>query len=53
LVRERIHLDGIAAARLDTAGLREGGDLVEEEGYAARQGGECSGRDRVLSSSTR
>jgi len=35
VVRERIHLDGMPLHVLDTAGLREGGDLVEEEGMRA------------------
>jgi tRNA modification GTPase len=32
LLRESIHLDGIALTLVDTAGLRDSGDVVEQEG---------------------
>jgi tRNA modification GTPase len=47
VVRERIHLDGMPLHVLDTAGLREGGDLVEEEGIR-RAHAEMRRADRVL-----
>jgi tRNA modification GTPase len=47
VVRERIHLDGMPLHVLDTAGLREGGDLVEEEGMR-RARVEMQRADRVL-----
>jgi len=47
VVRERIHLDGMPLHVLDTAGLREGGDLVEEEGMRRAQA-EMQRADRVL-----
>src|SRR3981189_2012292 len=37
VLRERIHLDGLPLHVLDTAGLRSGGDLVEEEGMRRAQ----------------
>jgi tRNA modification GTPase len=47
VVRERIELDGMPLHVLDTAGLRLGGDAVEEEGIRrARQA--IAGADRVL-----
>jgi tRNA modification GTPase len=47
VVRERIHLDGMPLHVLDTAGLREGGDAVEEEGIR-RAHAEMRRADRVL-----
>jgi tRNA modification GTPase len=47
VVRERIHLDGMPLHVLDTAGLRQGGDLVEEEGIRRAQA-EMQRADRVL-----
>jgi tRNA modification GTPase len=47
VVRERIHLDGMPLHVLDTAGLREGGDVVEEEGMR-RARTEMQRADRVL-----
>src|SRR5437879_11074655 len=47
VVRERIHLDGMPLHVLDTAGLRQGGDLVEEEGMRRAQA-EMQRADRVL-----
>ena len=47
VVRERIHLDGMPLHVLDTAGLREGGDAVEEEGMR-RARSEMQRADRVL-----
>src|SRR5256886_3632428 len=47
VVRERIHLDGMPLHVLDTAGLRRGGDLVEEEGMRRAQA-EMQRADRVL-----
>jgi len=47
VVRERIHLDGMPLHVLDTAGLREGGDVVEEEGMR-RARAEMQRADRVL-----
>ena len=37
VVRERIGIDGMPLHVLDTAGLRDGGDLVEEEGIRRAQ----------------
>jgi tRNA modification GTPase len=47
VVRERIHLDGMPLHILDTAGLREGGDLVEQEGIRRAQA-EMQKADRLL-----
>ncbi|HEY2808716.1 MAG TPA: tRNA uridine-5-carboxymethylaminomethyl(34) synthesis GTPase MnmE [Steroidobacteraceae bacterium] len=47
VVRERIHIDGMPLHVLDTAGLRDGGDLVEEEGIRRAQA-EMQRADRVL-----
>jgi tRNA modification GTPase len=47
VVRERIHLDGMPLHVLDTAGLRQGGDVVEEEGVR-RAWAEMQRADRVL-----
>ena len=47
VVRERIHIDGMPLHVLDTAGLRNGGDLVEEEGIRRAQT-EMTRADRVL-----
>ncbi|HYB33014.1 MAG TPA: tRNA uridine-5-carboxymethylaminomethyl(34) synthesis GTPase MnmE [Steroidobacteraceae bacterium] len=47
VLRERIHLDGMPLHVLDTAGLRSGGDLVEEEGMR-RAHAEMQRADRVL-----
>jgi tRNA modification GTPase len=47
VVRERIHLDGMPLHVLDTAGLRQAGDLVEEEGIRRAQV-EMQRADRVL-----
>ncbi len=47
VLRERIHLDGMPLHVLDTAGLREGGDAVEEEGIRRAQA-EMQRADRVL-----
>jgi tRNA modification GTPase len=47
VVRERIDIDGLPLHVLDTAGLREGGDLVEEEGIRRAQA-EMTRADRVL-----
>src|SRR5215469_6526354 len=47
VVRERIHLDGMPLHVLDTAGLRDGGDVVEEEGMR-RAHAEMRRADRVL-----
>jgi tRNA modification GTPase len=47
VVRERIHLDGMPLHVLDTAGLRDGGDLVEAEGVR-RAHTEMQRADRVL-----
>jgi tRNA modification GTPase len=47
VVRERIHLDGMPLHVLDTAGLREAGDAIEEEGIRRAQA-EMQGADRVL-----
>jgi tRNA modification GTPase len=47
VVRERIHLDGMPLHVLDTAGLREAHDAVEEEGIRRAQA-EMRRADRVL-----
>jgi tRNA modification GTPase len=47
VVRERIHIDGMPLHVLDTAGLRDGGDLIEEEGIRRAQA-EMQRADRVL-----
>jgi tRNA modification GTPase len=47
VVRERISIDGMPLHVLDTAGLRQGGDLVEEEGIRRAQA-EMLRADRVL-----
>ncbi|MBV8342352.1 MAG: tRNA uridine-5-carboxymethylaminomethyl(34) synthesis GTPase MnmE [Gammaproteobacteria bacterium] len=47
VVRERIAIDGMPLHVLDTAGLRTGGDLVEEEGVRRAQA-EMQRADRVL-----
>jgi len=47
VVRERVHLDGMPLHVLDTAGLRHGGDVVEEEGIRRAQA-EMQRADRVL-----
>ena len=47
VVRERIDIDGMPLHVLDTAGLRRGGDLVEEEGIRRAQA-EMTRADRVL-----
>jgi tRNA modification GTPase len=47
ILRERIHIDGMPLHVLDTAGLREANDLVEEEGIR-RAHAEIRRADRVL-----
>ncbi|HVN46220.1 MAG TPA: tRNA uridine-5-carboxymethylaminomethyl(34) synthesis GTPase MnmE [Steroidobacteraceae bacterium] len=47
VLRERIHLDGMPLHVLDTAGLRQGGDVVEEEGIRRAQAA-MQRADRVL-----
>jgi len=47
LLREYIQLDGLPLHVVDTAGLREGADLVEQEGIR-RARGEMAIADRVL-----
>lgn len=47
VVRVPIHIDGMPLHVLDTAGLREAGDLVEEEGIRRAQA-EMQRADRVL-----
>jgi len=47
VVRERIDIDGLPLHVLDTADLRDGGDLVEEEGIR-RAEAEMTRADRVL-----
>jgi tRNA modification GTPase len=47
VVRERIDIDGMPLHVLDTAGLRQGGDVVEEEGIR-RATVEMTRADRVL-----
>jgi tRNA modification GTPase len=47
IVRERIDIDGLPLHILDTAGLREAGDVIEEEGIR-RARAAISQADRVL-----
>jgi tRNA modification GTPase len=47
VLRERIDIDGMPLHVLDTAGLRSGGDVVEEEGIRRAQA-EMARADRVL-----
>jgi tRNA modification GTPase len=47
VLRERIHIDGMPLHVLDTAGLRAGGDVVEEEGIRRAQA-EMQRAERVL-----
>ena len=47
VLRERIHLDGMPLHVLDTAGLRQAGNIVEEEGIRRAQA-EMQRADRVL-----
>ncbi len=47
IVRERIDIDGMPLHVLDTAGLRQGGDVVEEEGIRRAQV-EMHRADRLL-----
>jgi tRNA modification GTPase len=47
VLRERIHIDGMPLHVLDTAGLRESRDIVEEEGIRRAQA-EMERADRVL-----
>src|SRR3954471_22505584 len=47
ILRERIDIDGMPLHVLDTAGLRQGGDVVEEEGIR-RAKVEMTRADRVL-----
>ena len=47
VLRERISIDGMPLHVLDTAGLREAGDVVEEEGIRRAQA-EMARADRVL-----
>lgn len=47
LLREHIHLDGLPLHVLDTAGLRDSGDAVEQEGVR-RAWGAIRSADRVL-----
>jgi tRNA modification GTPase len=47
VLRERIQIDGMPLHVLDTAGLREAGDLIEEEGIRRAQA-EMQRADRVL-----
>jgi tRNA modification GTPase len=47
ILRERIHIDGMPLHVLDTAGLREANDVVEEEGIR-RAHAEMRRADRVL-----
>src|SRR5215470_16452848 len=47
VLRERIHVDGMPLHVLDTAGLREAADVVEEEGIRRAQA-EMQRADRVL-----
>jgi tRNA modification GTPase len=47
IVRERIAIEGMPLHVLDTAGLREAGDVVEEEGMRRAQA-EMARADRVL-----
>ncbi len=47
ILRERIDIDGMPLHVLDTAGLRQGGDAVEEEGIR-RARAELARADRIL-----
>lgn len=47
VLREQIHIDGMPLHVIDTAGLRETGDAVEQEGIR-RAWKEIDGADRVL-----
>src|SRR6516165_8075570 len=47
VLRERIHIDGMPLHVLDTAGLRQAGDVIEEEGIRRAQA-EMQRADRVL-----
>ena len=47
LVREQVQLDGIPLHLIDTAGLREGGDIIEREGMR-RAWASIEQADRVL-----
>lgn len=47
VLREHIHIDGLPLHIIDTAGLREGGDLVEQEGIR-RAWDEIGRADAVL-----
>ena len=47
VLREQIHIDGMPLHIVDTAGLRETGDAVEQEGIR-RAWQEISGADRIL-----
>jgi tRNA modification GTPase len=47
VLRERIDIDGMPLHVLDTAGLRQGGDVVEEEGIR-RARAELARADRIL-----
>ena len=47
VLREHIHIDGLPLHIIDTAGLREGGDLVEQEGMR-RAWNEIARADIVL-----
>lgn len=47
VLREHIHLDGLPLHIIDTAGLRESGDLIEQEGVR-RAWDEVGKADRVL-----
>lgn len=47
VLREHIHLDGLPLHIIDTAGLRESGDLIEQEGVK-RAWQEVGKADRVL-----
>jgi tRNA modification GTPase len=47
VLREHIHLDGLPLHIIDTAGLRESGDLIEQEGVR-RAWDEAEKSDRVL-----
>ncbi len=47
VVREHVNIDGMPLHVLDTAGLRDGGDVVEEEGIRRAQA-EMHRADRVL-----
>jgi tRNA modification GTPase len=47
IVRERINLDGMPLHVLDTAGLRAGGDVIEQEGIRRAQA-EMQRADRLL-----